>query len=49
MSKSIIFVIIMLSSVILFGQNLNMTFTASGAADIVDSVKATNLRTNEIQ
>lgn len=47
MLKSIIFAIIMLMSVILFGQNLNMTFTASGAAENVDSVKATNLRTNE--
>jgi uncharacterized protein (TIGR02145 family) len=31
---------------VLSGQNLNMTFTAAGASDKVDSVKATNLRTN---
>ena len=37
----------MLGSVLLSGQNLNITFTASGAADKVDSVKATNLSTNE--
>ena len=29
-----------------FGQNLKMTFTAAGASTTVDSVKATNLRTN---
>ncbi len=47
MSKSIILAIVMLSSMILCGQNLKITFTASGAAYKVDSVKATNLRTNE--
>ncbi len=31
---------------LLCGQNLNMTFTPAGASDKVDSVKATNLRTN---
>ncbi len=36
-----------LSPVILYGQNLNMTFSAIGAASKVDSIKATNLRTNE--
>ena len=35
----------MLSSLFLCGQNLTMTFTAAGAAEKVDSVKATNLRT----
>jgi uncharacterized protein (TIGR02145 family) len=47
MLKTVIFCLWMLSSMLLSGQNLNMTFTASGAADKVDSVKATNLRTNE--
>ena len=47
MLKPTIFCLWMLSSVFLFGQNLNMTFTAAGASDKVDSVKATNLRTNE--
>jgi len=37
----------MLGSLFLSGQNLRMTFTASGASGNVDSVKATNLRTNE--
>ncbi|MEI6436574.1 MAG: FISUMP domain-containing protein [Bacteroidota bacterium] len=44
MLKFFTFAILSLSSVILFGQNLNMTFTAAGASDKVDSVKATNLR-----
>ncbi len=45
MLKPVTFAVIMLSSVILSGQNLNMTFSAAGASDKVDSVKATNLRT----
>jgi hypothetical protein len=36
-----------LSSFGRWGQNLSMTFSAVGAANKVDSVKATNLRTNE--
>ncbi len=47
MLKSASLFILMLSSTILVGQNLSMTFTASGAASKVDSVKATNLRTNQ--
>jgi uncharacterized protein (TIGR02145 family) len=47
MLKPVIFILLMLSSIILCGQNFNMTFTAAGAAVKVDSVKATNLRTNE--
>ena len=47
MLKPTIFCFWMLSSMLLSGQYLNMTFTASGAADKVDSVKATNLRTSE--
>jgi uncharacterized protein (TIGR02145 family) len=47
MLKPTVFCLLILSSVILFGQNLKMTFTASGASGNVDSVKATNLRTSE--
>lgn len=47
MSKIYIYLLLLLSPVILFGQNLNMTFSAAGVATMVDSVKATNLRTNE--
>lgn len=47
MSKIYIYLLLMLSPGILFGQNLKMTFSATGAATKVDSVKATNLRTNE--
>ena len=47
MSKIYILILMFLSPVILWGQNLNMTFSASGEANKVDSVKATNLRTNE--
>jgi len=39
--------LLMLISAILYGQNLSMTFSAAGEADKVDTVKATNLRTNE--
>jgi uncharacterized protein (TIGR02145 family) len=39
--------LLMLSSAIFYGQNLSMTFSAAGAANKVDTVKATNLRTNE--
>jgi uncharacterized protein (TIGR02145 family) len=38
---------LILCSVYLQGQNLQMTFTASGTASKVDSVTATNLRTNK--
>ena len=47
MSKIYILMLLLLSPVILLAQNLNMTFSATGAATKVDSVKATNLRTNE--
>jgi len=47
MRKPLIITIFMLSSVILCSQTLKMTFKAAGAATKVDSVKATNLRTNE--
>ena len=45
MLKPAILFLLMLSSMFLCGQNLNMTFFAAGASDKVDSVKATNLRT----
>ena len=47
MSKYIMFFLILLSTETLSGQNLNMTFTATGTATTVDSIKATNLRTNQ--
>ncbi len=47
MLKSASFCLLLLSSMALLGQNFNMTFTASGVANKVDSVIATNLRTNE--
>ncbi len=47
MKTTAILSILMLSSVILCSQTLNMTFKAAGAATKVDSVKATNLRTTE--
>jgi len=39
--------LLMMSSAILYGQDLPMTFSATGAANTVDTVKATNLRNNE--
>jgi len=47
MLKIVTLGLLMLSSLLLCGQNLNMTFTASGESGKVDSIKATNLRTNE--
>jgi uncharacterized protein (TIGR02145 family) len=47
MSKSTLFILFLFNSIILSGQNLSMTFSAAGAAEKVDSVKAANLRTNE--
>ncbi|MCX6303821.1 MAG: T9SS type A sorting domain-containing protein [Bacteroidetes bacterium] len=45
--KPAILCMMFVSSIALSGQTLRMTFTASGASDKVDSVKATNLRTNQ--
>ncbi|MEI7980073.1 MAG: FISUMP domain-containing protein [Bacteroidota bacterium] len=39
--------LLILSSAILYGQRLNITFSPAGASPTVDSVRATNLRTNE--
>ncbi|MCX6285409.1 MAG: T9SS type A sorting domain-containing protein [Bacteroidetes bacterium] len=47
MKTQLLLAVSMLSVLFLDGQTLYMTFTASGAANTVDSVKATNLRTNE--
>ena len=47
MKTKLILSVFLLSALFLDGQTLYMTFTASGAANAVDSVKATNLRTNE--
>jgi len=47
MVKSITLALMMLSAALLQGQNLLMTFSAAGASGTVDSVKATNLRSNQ--
>jgi len=36
-----------ISSITLYGQNISVTFTGTGAAAQIDSVKATNLRTKQ--
>ena len=45
-SRTILISVILLFSFLLNAQDLRVTFTASGASSTVDSVKATNLRTN---
>jgi uncharacterized protein (TIGR02145 family) len=47
MSKSAILTVLMLISLALYGQDLIITFTATGAATHIDNVTATNLRTNQ--
>ncbi len=47
MIKSILLSILLSGSIILNGQTLSITFSATGASDKVDSVMATNLRTNQ--
>jgi uncharacterized protein (TIGR02145 family) len=47
MKKSTIFLIVLILPVILTGQELQMTFSATGAASQVDSLMAINLRTNQ--
>jgi uncharacterized protein (TIGR02145 family) len=47
MLKPALLFMMLLSSMFLSGQTYKMTFTASGASGKVDSVKATNLRTNQ--
>ncbi|MCX6235559.1 MAG: T9SS type A sorting domain-containing protein [Bacteroidetes bacterium] len=47
MSKSSILTVLMFISVVIYGQDLTITFTATGAATQIDNVTATNLRTNQ--
>jgi uncharacterized protein (TIGR02145 family) len=47
MLRSTLFISLMFGSLISFGQDINVTFTGIGAASVIDSVKATNLRTNQ--
>jgi uncharacterized protein (TIGR02145 family) len=47
MSKSALFIGLMFFSQVSFGQNISVTFSAKGAATQIDSVTATNLRTNQ--
>lgn len=47
MKKLLHLFLMMLGSLISFGQNISITFTATGSAGRIDSVKATNLRTGE--
>lgn len=47
MFKSTLLSILLAGSMILHGQTLSITFSAAGASDKVDSVKATNLSTNQ--
>jgi len=45
--KSTILIILMLIPMVSNGQNISVTFTGTGAATQIDSVTATNLRTNQ--
>lgn len=47
MSRLTLLITLMLSSIALNGQNINVTFTGTGAATQIDSVTATNLKTNQ--
>lgn len=47
MIKPLLISILLSGTVILHGQTISITFSASGASNKVDSVKATNLRTNQ--
>jgi len=47
MSRLTLLVTLMLSSIALNGQNINATFTGTGAATQIDSITATNLKTNQ--
>jgi uncharacterized protein (TIGR02145 family) len=46
MTKSIFTTMLMLCFIIVSGQEIYVTFSATGAADRIDSVRATNLKTN---
>jgi len=47
MSRSTLLIILMFGSMVSYGQNISVTFTGTGAATQIDSVTATNLRTNQ--
>lgn len=47
MLRSSLLSMLLCGSIICHGQTLSITFSAAGASDKVDSVKATNLRTNQ--
>ncbi|MCX6226498.1 MAG: T9SS type A sorting domain-containing protein [Bacteroidia bacterium] len=47
MSRSTLFTVLMFSSMVSYGQNISVTFTGKGAATKIDSVKATNLRSDQ--
>lgn len=47
MTKSTLLAVLMFASVVSLGQDISVTFTATGAATQIDSVTATNLATNQ--
>ncbi|OFY54602.1 MAG: hypothetical protein A2X22_03205 [Bacteroidetes bacterium GWF2_49_14] len=47
MYRPTLFMVMMLSSIISNSQSISVTFTGTGAASLIDSVKATNLATNQ--
>jgi len=47
MSRTALLMILVFGSTVSYGQNISVTFTGTGAATQIDSVKATNLRTNQ--
>jgi len=47
MSKSALTFVLIFGALCSFGQNISVTFTGTGASTQIDSVKATNLQTNQ--
>ena len=47
MTKSILLTLFMFGCMLSFGQNISVTFSSTGAATRIDSVTATNQRTNK--
>ena len=47
MSRLNLLILLMLGSPVSIGQNISVTFSPAGAATVIDSVTATNLRTNK--
>ncbi|MFA6482922.1 MAG: FISUMP domain-containing protein [Bacteroidales bacterium] len=45
--RSALIIIMVVGSITLYGQDISVTFTGTGAATQIDSVKATNLTTNQ--